>query len=288
MCEIDPYRGTLTTAEEAIRNLVATGARPHAITDCLNFGNPEKPDRLGDFVRSCEALGEVAKKFSLPVVSGNVSLYNETEQGNVPPTPTVMMTGIVDDIDRIITSDFKEEGNIIYLVGDTLDEMGGSAYYRVMGGSSNRVPDLDLNISSKTVDALLEANSSDLLMAVHDVSEGGIAVSLSEMCIGGGFGADVNIKRVGSIDGKDEINQLKSDVKLFSESNSRYLVEVTLPLAGKFEDCLSRHEVPYTKIGTVGNGSMKISNGDDVVIDIGVDEIDRIWREALDRAMGGS
>ena len=287
MCEIDPYRGTLTTAEEAIRNLVSIGARPHAITDCLNFGNPEKPDRLGDFVRSCEALGKVAKKFSLPVVSGNVSLYNETEQGNVPPTPTVMMTGIVDDIDAIITSDFKEEGNIIYLVGDTKDEMGGSAYYRVMRGSSNRVPDLDLDISENTVDALLEANSSDLLMAVHDVSEGGMAVSLAEMCIGGGFGADVNVKRVGSIGERDENIELKSDVKLFSESNSRYLVEVTLPLARKFEDCLSRHEVPYTKIGTVGDGAMKISDGDDVAIDIGVDELDRIWRDALERAMGG-
>ena len=288
MCELDPYRGTLSTAEESIRNLVATGARPHAITDCLNFGNPEKPDRLGDFVRSCEALGEVAKKFNLPVVSGNVSLYNETEYGNVPPTPTVMMTGIIDDVNTSTTSDFKREGNIIYLVGRTLDEMGGSAFYRIMGGRSNIVPDLDLDLSKRTVEAILEAHDSDLILAAHDLSEGGLAVALTEMCIGGGLGADINIRRISSPMEGESGKPLGRDVKLFSESNSRYLLEISLPQARKLEDCLSRHEVPYTKIGTVGDGSLKISDGDEVVVDIPVEDLDRTWRNGLSKLMGGS
>ena len=157
-----------------------------------------------------------------------------------------------------------------------------------MGGRSNIVPDLDLDLSKRTVEAILEAHDSDLILAAHDLSEGGLAVALTEMCIGGGLGADINIRRISSPMEGESGKPLGRDVKLFSESNSRYLLEISLPQARKLEDCLSRHEVPYTKIGTVGDGSLKISDGDEVVVDIPVEDLDRTWRNGLSKLMGGS
>jgi phosphoribosylformylglycinamidine synthase len=285
-CERDPYRGTLSAMEESMRNLVSVGSYPHSVTDCLNFGNPEKPDRLGDFEQACEAIGDFAKHFKVPVISGNVSLYNESEIGKVPPTPTIMMIGLIDDIGLATTSDLKKEGNIIYLLGRTWNEMGGSAFYRYMDVDCSCVPDVDLELSRRTMDAILEMNREGQLESVHDLSEGGLAVALAEMCIGGMIGADVNIREVGSLLA-DEGEVLSDDVKLFSESNSRYLIEVPVQLALKVEDCISRHEVPYTKLGTVRGESLRITKGEEVLVSIPVDVLDHQWRGGLDRLMEG-
>ncbi|MGA1821907.1 MAG: phosphoribosylformylglycinamidine synthase subunit PurL [Thermoplasmatota archaeon] len=288
MCEIDPYRGTLSTVEESIRNLVSVGARPHSVTDCLNFGNPEKPDRLGDFVRSCEGLGLLARHYGIPVVSGNVSLYNETEHGNVPPTPTVMMIGIIDDIGKAVTSDLKEAGNLIYIVGSTFREMGGSAYFRYHGADCDCVPDVDLKVSSDTTEAMLEMVDEELIISAHDLSEGGLGVAISEMCIGGGIGADINIKRVGEHFEGDREVILRTDERLFSESNSRYLIEVPLQNALKVEDTLSRHSVPYEKIGTVLGENLLVTMEEEVLLDIPVSILDHTWRNGLSDLLEGS
>jgi phosphoribosylformylglycinamidine synthase len=285
-CEIDPYRGTISALEETLRNLVSVGARPHSITDCLNFGNPEKPDRLGDFEQACEAIGDFARFFKVPVVSGNVSLYNESDIGKVPPTPTIMTIGLMEDINKATTSDLKTEGNMMYLLGRTFHEMGGSAYYRQMDTECSCVPDVDLETSRSAMEAILDLNSQQLLQGVHDLSEGGLGAAISEMCIGGHIGAEVNIKEIGSLMGEGE--DLRDDVKLFSESNSRYLIEVQLQDAGKVEDELSRFEVPYTKLGTVGGGNLKITAGEKVLIDIPVDILDHTWRNGLHDILEGS
>ena len=286
MCEIDPYRGTLSALDESIRNLVSVGARPHSLTDCLNFGNPEKPDRLGDFAMACKAIGEVTDHASIPVVSGNVSLYNESELGAVPPTPTMMMIGLMDDVRKATTTDLKKSGNIIYLLGRTRREMGGSAYYRSIDISSDRVPDLDKQLMMDSMEAVLEMNLEDLLASVHDLSEGGLAVALAEMCIGGGIGLEVNIKEVGSQDeGGDE---MRGDTRLFSESNTRYLIEVEPREALRVEDCISRHDVPYAKLGTVLGESLRVTSGEDILVDIPVNVLDHAWRGGLQRMMEGS
>lgn len=286
-CEIDPYRGSLSAMEEAMRNLVSVGASPHSVTDCLNFGNPEKPDRLGDFERACEAIGDFARKFAIPVISGNVSLYNESEIGKVPPTPTIMMIGLMDDIARATTSDLKEEGNILYLTGITRQEMGGSAFYRHMDMECSCVPEVDLDLAEKSMKAMMEMNGEGHLRSVHDLSEGGLAVAIAEMCIGGRKGADINVRSVGSLS-EEGGKPLRIEEKLFSESNSRYLIEVPTDFAYKVEDCLSRYEVPYTKLGTVGNGSLRLTHGEELLADIPIEVIDHQWRGGLGFAAGGS
>lgn len=283
-CEIDPYRGAISAMEESMRNLVSIGAYPHSVTDCLNFGNPEKPDRLGDFERACNAIGDFAKKFGVPVISGNVSLYNESDIGKVPPTPTIMMIGLIDDIRNATTSDLKKEGSLIYLLGDTFNEMGGSALYRHLGLECSCVPDVDLNRSESAMKAVLELNNEGDLLAVHDLSEGGLGVAISEMCIGGHTGASIDIGRIG--EGLDV--ELRDEVKLFSESNSRYLIEVPVQFALKVEDALSRNEVSFTKIGTVGGGTLKITNGTKILADIPVDILDHKWRNGLAEIMEGT
>ncbi|MEA3557868.1 MAG: phosphoribosylformylglycinamidine synthase subunit PurL, partial [Candidatus Thermoplasmatota archaeon] len=282
-CEIDPYRGTLSAVEESVRNLVSVGARPDSITDCLNFGNPEKPDRLGDFERSCRALGDFARHFGTPVVSGNVSLYNESDIGKVPPTPTIVMVGIVDDIDKVTTSDLKKEGDIIYLIGRTEHEMGGSAYYRKIGAECSCVPDVDLELSSGTMEILLLLNKKGFAESVHDLSEGGLGVAVSEMCIGGHIGADININGIVS-----EISRLRNDVKLFSESNSRYLLEIDPRNALQVEEDLSMAEVPFAKIGTVGGATLQVTDGEKILIDVPIDILDHTWRNGLDELLEGA
>ena len=284
-CEIDPLNGTMASIEESFRNLVSVGARPHSITDCLNFGNPEKPDRMGDFALSCEGIGTIVRHFGIPVVSGNVSLYNETEKGNVPPTPTIVSVGIIDDIDKCITSDLKEEGNMLYLVGRTRKEMGGSAYYRHRRLLSSSVPSVDLNDSKRAMDAMLEMIDSEMLVSAHDLSEGGLAVAISEMCIGGGFGAEIGISGLGEFNDQDK---MRPDTRLFSESCSRYIVEVRLPNAGRVEDCLSRHHVPYVKLGTVIGDRLTVLDGNDPIIDLPVTELDDAWRNGLGTQLEGS
>ncbi|MFO8050176.1 MAG: phosphoribosylformylglycinamidine synthase subunit PurL [Thermoplasmatota archaeon] len=280
-CEIDPYRGALSAAEESIRNLVSVGARPNSVTDCLNFGNPERPDRLGDFEMACRGLGDLARHFDLPVVSGNVSLYNESDTGKVPPTPTIMMIGIVENINKCTTSDLKKEGNMIYLIGDTSHEMGGSAYYRIMGSKCSCVPDVDLPRSSMIMEGLLKLIDKGLLGSVHDLSEGGLGVGIAEMCIGGHIGAEININEI-------EGEKLRKDAKLFSESNSRYIIEVEQRNALQVEEELSISGVPFTKIGTVGGASLIVYDAEEVLMDIPVDILDHEWRNGLYDLMGGS
>ncbi|MGA1866708.1 MAG: phosphoribosylformylglycinamidine synthase subunit PurL [Thermoplasmatota archaeon] len=287
-CEVDPYRGTLSAMEESIRNLVSVGARPHSVTDCLNFGNPEKPDRLGDFEEACRAIGDFSRSIGLPIVSGNVSLYNESDIGKVPPTPTIMMIGIVDDINLVTTSDLKTGGNILYLLGRTYHEMGGSAYYQDVGAGCTCVPDVDLELSKRMMEVVLDLDKGSLLQSVHDLSEGGLGVAISEMCIGGHTGAELNIKMIGNGPSSGSGSSLRSDIKLFSESNSRYLVEVQPQDAARVEDELSRYEVPYVKLGTSGGANLKITEGEKVLVDIPVDILDHMWREGLTDILEGS
>lgn len=217
LTKADPYWGTASAFDEMVRNLVAVNSRPHSFVDCLNFGNPEKPERMWEFVESVKALGYMAKGFGIPCVSGNVSFYNETKFSAIPPTPTLLGIGLVENIEFVNESFFK--GGAVVLVGETKKEFGGSLYSKVMGFESYEVPKTSPEKLRTYSDALLESFKKFKVSACHDVSEGGVAIAIAEMC----FGLDVGFVAVRSFEFVD----------LFSESNTRWIVEIK---EGKAED----------------------------------------------------
>jgi len=249
---VDPYRGGKMCVDEACRNLAAVGARAHSFTDCLNFGNPEKPDRLWLFKEAVRGMGEVADALKIPIPSGNVSFYNETPHASVLPTPTILACGIVRDIRKCVTSDLKNEGGTIALVGTTGPEMGGSEYYRMTRSYSSSIPDVDVGALRAGMDVIIGGIERSAIVSCHDVSDGGLAVALAEMCIGGDMGAEVELPA----------DRLRSDARLFSESNSRWLVELR---KGKEKQLPKDRRIKVVKLGLVGGQELVIKSGKKVV-----------------------
>ncbi len=269
----DPYRGGKTCVDEVCRNIAAVGARPHSLTDCLNFGNPEKPDRLWQFREAVRGIGEVAKDLDLPIPSGNVSFYNESPRGSVLPTPAILGCGIVRDIRKCVTSDFKREGDPIFLVGETGPEMGASAYYRSTGSHSSKVPDVDTAALRAGMDVIIRGIERGVIVACHDVSDGGLAVASAEMCIGGDVGANIGLEKLG---------RLRSDVKLFNESNSRWLIEVR---KGKEKLLPKDGRTKVAKLGRVGGSSLVIGSSRRLV-DLEVGKLAKSFGSTLWRMVG--
>jgi len=268
MTKIDPFWGTASSFDEMVRNLIAVNSIPHSFADCLNFGNPEKPERMGEFVECVRALGWMSKGFGLPCVSGNVSFYNETPHSAVAPTPTLMGIGLVEDVRKVISSEFKGKG-VIVLVGETFKEFGGSLYCFVTGQKSTVVPKTSPKRLKKYANAMLQAFKEFKVYACHDLAEGGLAVALAEMCIGGGVGCKVDLTGLGGDD----------YVKLFSESNTRWLVEVEDEEFVKF--MRSRGLNAYA-IGVVEGDTFEVKG----CFSITVEELDKAWRNGLTRFTG--
>jgi len=267
---IDPFRGGATAVDEVCRNLVAVGARPHSLTNCLNFGNPERPDRLGFFREAVRGIGTVALNLGIPIPSGNVSFYNESALGPAPPTPVVMGVGIVEDFRRCVTSDLKGNGNSLYLIGETRKEMGGSEYFRVVGGSSAVAPDVDVDALQGGIDGILAAIHAGDVTACHDLSQGGLAVAAAEMALGGDVGADLDLQH---------LDPLRLDFLLFSETNARWLVEVR---RDREEAFAARFQIPAARVGVVGGGTLHVRRGRES-LEIPVGELRDVWANALAR-----
>ena len=270
--KIDPYKGALYTVDEAVRNLVAVGARPHSFSDGLNFGNPEREEIMGEFHESCRGLGDAARFLGIPYVSGNVSFYNEAFGKNIPPTPIIMAVGIIEDIRKAITSDFKKEGNSIYIVGETKEDMGGSEYYRLIGAKSTVAPEVNLQYLKDRMEEILKAIDEGLVVSCHDISHGGLAVTLAEMSIGGNIGAEVNLAPIGF---------MRPDFKLFSESPSRWVCEVKKGKEKEFEEI-----VKAKRIGTVEGENLKVRDGNRWLFNIHLNILRDAWRSALRRYLG--
>ncbi len=267
LTSIDPYWGAMSIVDEAVRNLVSVNASPNSFADNLNFGNPENPKVMGDLYEVARGLSDAAKYLKIPYVSGNVSLYNETNGESIPPTPTLMGVGIVKDIRKTVSSDFKDHNDIIYVINETYQEMGGSIYYDLMNYRSTIVPKVDLEKLNKSYKTLLKAMDKRLIKSCHDISEGGIAISLAEMSIGGDLGLEVNVSEIGNI---------RSDFKLFSESNTRWVIEVSEKNERDFVKMFSNLNI--YKIGKIkDNGEFKIYDGKRLLINQTVNNLRRHW-----------
>ncbi|MHC1567336.1 MAG: phosphoribosylformylglycinamidine synthase subunit PurL [Candidatus Syntropharchaeia archaeon] len=265
---IDPFWGSASAVDEVCRNLSAVGARPHSLADCLNFGNPEKPERMGDFYECCRGLGYVARSLGIPFVSGNVSFYNETGMGSVPPTPTVLGIGIVEDVRKCITVDLKGKGNPIYVIGETKRELGGSEYFKILRISGGNIPKVDPEILRERIDALLFAIKKGFVLSCHDISEGGIGVCISEMVIGSDLGAEIDLKGIGNI---------RSDYKLFSESNTRWIVEIDKKHEDEFKEEFTSRNIDFYRIGVVEGKDLVIRDGERLLIDVPVRDLRNSW-----------
>ena len=272
--EADPYRGGMSAIDEACRNIVAVGARPNAFTDCLNFGNPENPVRLGEFREAVRGLGDAARGLNIPIPSGNVSLYNEAPGGHhILPTPMILACGLIDDVRKAVTADFKKAGSCIFVVGETRDEMGASLLYRKFGGERGEVPAVDVERLKRLMDELLAAMGEGLVLSCHDCSDGGLAVAVAEMCIGGHVGAEID---TAMMEGED------FRVKLYSESNSRWVVEVDGADVARFTEVMGADAV---LIGITKGDALRIKDNG---TEIPVEDMRRAWSDPMWNIMGGS
>src|SRR5437867_220455 len=265
---IDPFPGRGTAVDEGCRNLAAVGANPHSLTNCLNFGNPEKPDRLWYFREAVRGIGTTAKALGIPIPSGNVSFYNESTRGPCPPTPVVLSVGIVEDLRKCVTSDFKRAGDPVVLVGSTRAELGGSEYVRLRGGTGP-VPSVDPLGLRASMDHLLRAIRAGTVAAAHDLSHGGLAVAAAEMCLGGDIGADLKTTAM---------DPMRWDVQLFSESNGRWLIEVAKDRYEAFTHVMEG--IPTTYLGTTGGRSLHLGRGRQWT-SLAVPAMRKAWSEAI-------
>jgi phosphoribosylformylglycinamidine synthase II len=274
-CQIDPYVGTVSAVAEAARNLAASGAEPIGVTNCLNFGSPEKPDVMWQFQQAVAGLRDACTAFGTPVVSGNVSFYNETEGRSIPPTPVVAMVGLLEDVSHHVTQWFKGEGDAVVLLGRSHEELGGSEYLAVVHHQvRGSLPWIDLDVERRLVRVCVAAARDGLLRSAHDVGEGGLAVAVAECCVssegGQPLGARVELE-----------GGLRPDALLFGESHGRMLVSVRRRHLTRLREVARREDVPVAVIGEVRGRRLEI--GDLVSLDVG--EIRERWRTALERAL---
>ena len=284
-CYLDPWTGGAIAVAEAARNLVCSGAKPIALTDCLNFGNPERPEIMWQFEQSILGMTEACKRFDIPVISGNVSLYNETSGASIYPTPTVGMVGLIENVGQHVTQWFKTEGDVIILLGDTKEELGGSEYLKIMHKlDKGKPPHLDLNAEKRVQEACLEAIQDGIIKSAHDCSEGGIAVALAECCISSSYdpiGAEITLPGLGT--DLKSVPSVRTDALLFGESQSRIVVSIAREDVARFMSIADQFGIPAIVIGKVGGERLRI-NG---IIDSSLDELKAAWTGSLEKLLKG-
>ena len=280
-CYLDPYRGAMLAVAEAARNVACSGARPLAATNCLNFGNPERPGIMWQFARAVEGIGAACRALDVPITGGNVSLYNETDGKAIYPTPTIGVVGLLEHADHVVSRRFQESGDAILLLGEGHGEFGGSEYLKVMHDLVRGVPPaLDLD-AERALQALLVTLAGErLVRSAHDCSDGGLAVTIAECAFETiGIGAEVSLEGV----------QVARDVAvnvaaaLFGESASRVVVSVVPEHVTAVLRHAAAANVPARVVGQTGGSRLRIAVAGDIVIDQSVDEAERVWSTAIDR-----
>jgi phosphoribosylformylglycinamidine synthase len=267
-CWLDPYEGARLAVAEACRNVAASGAVPIGATNCLNFGNPEKPEIMGQLVAAIRGMAEACRALDVPITGGNVSLYNETDGKAIYPTPVIGVVGLIEDASHALSSWWKQPGDAVYLLGATAADLGGSEYLKVIHGRvAGRPPKLDLSAEKKLHELMAEAASAGLLHSAHDPSDGGLAVALAESCFAqedAGLGARLELP-----------GGLRADLLLFSESPSRMLVSTR---AGReLEALAARRGVPCACLGSVGGDRLTLASDGKTLVDLPVARLLEAW-----------
>jgi phosphoribosylformylglycinamidine synthase len=288
-CAANPREGAKLIVAEAARNVVCVGARPLAVTNCLNFASPERPEVMWSFSEVIDGMAEACRAFNTPVVSGNVSFYNETEGRGILPTPVIGMIGLVEDVRRVVQPGFKQAGDMIALLGITADDLSISEYAATVDGRSTdemiangSVPKIDLEAERAVQNVCLTAAEAGLLSSAHDCSDGGIAVALAECCFSSlnrtAIGADVVLP-------KSLSDLLPPATMLFSESPSRIIVSFPASARARMEEIAARENCPFVVIGYVGGNRLQIKLGGDEAIAWEVNEMESVWRGALSKKL---
>jgi phosphoribosylformylglycinamidine synthase len=265
---LDPYEGTKAAVAEAARNIVCTGARPIAVTNCLNFGNPERPLIFGQLQESVRGLADGCRALELPVVSGNVSLYNETSERNIPPTPVVGMVGLLDDLSLRCPAGFQEDGDIVFLLGETREELAGSEYLRLLGAPlEGRPPTVSFEAERRLQAAMLDSIGRGVLRCAHDVSDGGLLIALAESALYGGRGL-----RCPGI-----VGPVSREAAYFGESQGRIVVSVAPRRVPELQKLMTKHHVPLQTIGVVGGEDLQVGSD----IRISLETLRQAWETAF-------
>ena len=272
-CYINPREGAIGCFEEACRNVVCTGAKPIGMLDHLQFGNPTDPEIFWTFLESLKGLTDFAKDFEIPCVGGKVSLYNETSDGPIKPTPVIGVIGLIDK--KPLKIQKINSGDSLIMIGDTKDELGGSEYaeyiHKFIGG---KCPTVNFSESKKNMTSVLDIIENELIKSAHDCSKGGLTIAISELCMMNQIGCNVSLEKIPG-------EKLDSDKILFSESHSRYLVTFENRNLEKLEEILKKHNVSYSLIGEFTGDSILFSSDSKSIIDLSVDKAQKTWFNSL-------
>jgi phosphoribosylformylglycinamidine synthase subunit PurL len=283
-CLLHPYEGARLAVAEAARNLVCSGAEPIGLTDCLNFGNPERPDIMWQFVLAIEGMKDACEYFKVPIVSGNVSFYNETNGLSIYPTPMLGMVGLIDSADQTMTQWFKQDGDAILLLGKTKEDLGGSEYLKVLHHREQGSPPLlSLETEKALHDFLLNVIHEGVVQSAHDCSDGGLSVAMAECCISAPDARRGAVVRL-------PLDTLRRDALLFGESQSRVVLSVKPEMAEQVLNRARDSGIPAMKIGTVGGDRFVIDVekgqwSEGCRIDLPVDELHDRWAFSIERTL---
>jgi phosphoribosylformylglycinamidine synthase len=281
-CLLDPYEGAKLAVAEAARNVACAGGAPIGVTNCLNFGNPERPEIMWQIAEAVRGIGDACRALELPVTGGNVSLYNETDGQAVLPTPVIGVLGLIEQAGSSLSRVFPREALDIVLLGSTRDEFGGSEYLKTIHGIVRGIPPaLDLELERGLQSLLVEAASNKWIRSAHDCADGGLAVTIAESCFSGGSGADVSLAAADAAATGPASGFDAATAALFSESASRAVVSVP---AGQTEALLARAAalgVPAAVVGRTGGDRIAIRVAGQRVVDCTVAEAEQHWTNGL-------
>ncbi len=285
-CKIDPYWGAVNAVAESMRNIAAVGAVPSALTDCLNYGNPEKPEAFYYFYEGVRGIADAANnlyykgtKHPIPVISGNVSFYNESSSGtSIDPSPIIACIGILKDYSKAITMKLKKEGTTLFLVGERKDELGGSVYYNINNELGAIVPIIDFDKERNMIHVVIDAIDSGLILSCHDISDGGLATTISEMILGGDadgeVGAKINL----------DFTTLRTDKALFSES-SGFVFEVDDKKLEKLKTLFRFYKVDLIELGKTGGKVLIITKKNKRIINLQIEKLRKAWTKGFVKAL---
>ncbi|MBI2651568.1 phosphoribosylformylglycinamidine synthase subunit PurL [Candidatus Woesearchaeota archaeon] len=286
-CRINPYLGAVNAVAESMRNVAAIGAVPSALTDCLNYGNPEKPEQFYDFAEGVRGIKDAAENIYLrgtkepvPVISGNVSLYNESSKGKaIDPSPVIACIGVMRDYEKAITIKIKKANSLLFLAGKRKDELGGSIYYEINKELGKNAPLIDFEEQRNIIYAVIECIENGLLLSCHDISDGGLLTAIAEMILGGNadgiIGAEIDLC----------FSNLRDDKTLFSESPG-FVFEAEEKNTGKIKAVFKKYNLEITSLGiTSANGFLLIKNKDKKIIDLPINKLREAWTSGFPDAI---